>query len=213
MSNLGPLASDHNPFADDHDGSGVDPNSDAKSRDKSRPSDFSHGLSNSDEAGLQQHHWDQQDQHLDALTASLNRQHEMSLQMNEELDLHQELLEEFDGDANRTGLRLGGATSQMDRLRNSLKDHDPIWRSLLKSNGTSATSLTQIMLLLESLLDASRGIVRNSLVGDDRTRLPFGPTEKHCIKLVARASPDLLVRNRVQRRNRNSKHTTSVFRH
>lgn len=123
MSNLGPLAPDHNPFADNHEGSDVETTSDIGSRDESRPGNPSHGLSSSDEAELQQHHWDQQDQHLDALTASLNRQHEMSLQMNEELDLHQELLEEFDGDANRTGLRLGGAMSQMDRLRSSLKDH------------------------------------------------------------------------------------------
>ncbi len=73
--------------------------------------------------GVQQQHWQDQDHHLDALSSSLNRQHEMSLQMNEELDLHQELLEEYDNDVNRTGLRIGGATSQMDRLRNSLKDH------------------------------------------------------------------------------------------
>ncbi|KAJ9477970.1 t-SNARE coiled-coil homology domain-containing protein [Pseudozyma hubeiensis] len=127
MSNLGPLAPDHNPFADDHEGSDVEQTSNVGSRDKSQPSDPSRGFSSSDEAGLQQHHWDQQDQHLDALTASLNRQHEMSLQMNEELDLHQELLEEFDGDTNRTGLRLGGAASQMDRLRSSLKDHGMVW--------------------------------------------------------------------------------------
>lgn len=73
--------------------------------------------------GLQQQHWDDQDQHLDALSGSLNRQHEMSLQMNEELDLHRELLEDLDGDVDRTVLRLGGAANQLDRLRTSLKDH------------------------------------------------------------------------------------------
>lgn len=73
--------------------------------------------------GPQQQHWDDQDRHLDALSDSLNRQHEMTLQMNEELDLHQELLEELDGDVDRTGLRLGGAANQLDRLRTSLKDH------------------------------------------------------------------------------------------
>lgn len=124
MSNLGPLAPGHNPFADDPD----DANSHAATAASNGNANKSKGAAvedatDTDFASLQQQHWDDQDQHLDALSASLNRQHEMSLQMNEELDLHRELLEEFDRDTNRTGLRLGGASNQMDRLRNSLKDH------------------------------------------------------------------------------------------
>lgn len=124
MSNLGPLAPDNNPFADDQDETDTHTTPRASNGTTNRAKGtIVEDATARDLAGLQQQHWDDQDQHLDALSASLNRQHEMSLQMNEELDLHQELLEEFDGDTNRTGLRLGGASNQMDRLRNSLKDH------------------------------------------------------------------------------------------
>ena len=80
-------------------------------------------VSNRNLAGLEHQHWDDQDQHLDALSASLHRQHEMSLQMNDELDLHQQLLQGLDSDMDRTGLRLGAASNQMDRLTSSLRDH------------------------------------------------------------------------------------------
>lgn len=124
MSSLGPLAPDHNPFADDQDETHTHDAATTSSGHAERSGAAALGaISNEDQAGLQQQHWDDQDQHLDALTASLNRQHEMSLQMNEELDLHQELLEEFDRDVDGTGLRLGGAANQLDRLRSSLRDH------------------------------------------------------------------------------------------
>ncbi|SJX62037.1 uncharacterized protein SRS1_10671 [Sporisorium reilianum f. sp. reilianum] len=122
MSNLGPLAPDHNPFADDQDEADA-----LSSSPKHAQSSGNTGITDTELPTLQQQHWDDQDQHLDALSASLQRQHEMSLQMNEELDLHQELLEEFDGDADRTGLRLGGTANQLDRLRNSIKDHGMVW--------------------------------------------------------------------------------------
>ncbi|SPO23462.1 uncharacterized protein UTRI_02141 [Ustilago trichophora] len=128
MSSLGPLAPDHNPFADDHDE--VDAHQSASSssnRDDDTTKPPNGDATNAELAGLQQQHWNDQDLHLDALSASLSRQHEMSLQMNEELDLHHELLEEFDRDADGTGLRLGGAANQLDRLRNSLKDHGSAW--------------------------------------------------------------------------------------
>lgn len=126
MSSPSPLPLDHNPFADDHDGADTSHDGTGASlpHDTSQTGRGADGaLTDSELAGLQQQHWNDQDQHLDALTLSLNRQHEMSLQMNEELDLHQELLEEFDGDVDRTGLRLGGAANQLDRLRSSIKDH------------------------------------------------------------------------------------------
>lgn len=124
MSSPGPLALDHNPFADDHDHEDTTHRpSVSHDVDEDQTGPTIGPVSHSDLAGFQQQQWNDQDQHLDALTLSLNRQHEMSLQMNEELDLHQELLEEFDGDAERTGLRLGGASNQLDRLRNTLRDH------------------------------------------------------------------------------------------
>lgn len=105
-----------NPFADDEDT--VDaPTTLSKGQEAYNPS------SAPDLQGLQQEQWDAQDGHLDLLSASLNRQHEMSLQMDQELDLHHELLQEFDGDVERTGLHLGGASGQLDKLRRSMKDH------------------------------------------------------------------------------------------
>lgn len=123
MSSLGPLAPDHNPFADDQDDADVLSKETFSVGARPGQSHSNDVALNADLAGLQQQHRDEQDQHLDALSASLSRQHEMSLQMNEELDLHQELLERFDSDAEHTGLRLGGAANQLDRLRSSLKDH------------------------------------------------------------------------------------------
>ncbi|CDS00872.1 uncharacterized protein SPSC_03197 [Sporisorium scitamineum] len=127
MSNLGPLAPDHNPFADDQEEADAHPSSSIAPEARSPQSRSNGAASDSELPALQQQHWDEQDQHLDALSASLNRQHEMSLQMNEELDLHQELLEEFDGDVDRTGLILGGAANQLDLLRNSIEDHGMVW--------------------------------------------------------------------------------------
>lgn len=124
ISSPAPLPLDHNPFADEPDPAEAHPTSSYRHGDRNTSKvDGNGGYTDAELAGLQQQHWQDQDQHLDALSSSLNRQHEMSLQMNEELDLHQELLEEYDNDVNRTGLRIGGATNQMDRLRNSLKDH------------------------------------------------------------------------------------------
>ncbi|KAL4401906.1 hypothetical protein ACI68E_001557 [Malassezia pachydermatis] len=66
--------------------------------------------------------WEEQDAHLDNLSASISRQHNLSLQMNEELELQTGLLHELDQDVEATGLRLGGANTRMDRFRQSLKD-------------------------------------------------------------------------------------------
>ncbi|EST07877.1 Target SNARE coiled-coil domain protein [Kalmanozyma brasiliensis GHG001] len=125
MSSPAPLPLDHNPFADEPER--ADHTTDSGALHGAARKNGNGGFSDAEIAGLQEQHWQDQDRHLDALSGSLNRQHEMSLQMNEELDLHQELLEEYDHHANRTGLRLGGATSQMDRLRDSLKDHGMVW--------------------------------------------------------------------------------------
>lgn len=65
----------------------------------------------------------QQDTHLDHLSASISRQHELSLRMNEELELHTDLLHELDRDVDDTGLRLGGASDRLERFRRSVKEH------------------------------------------------------------------------------------------
>lgn len=43
--------------------------------------------------------------------------------MNEELGLQAELLEELDEGVERSGLRLGRASGQLERLRRGVRDH------------------------------------------------------------------------------------------
>lgn len=64
-----------------------------------------------------------QDAQLDTLSTSIGRQHHMSLQMNEELHEQSELLDELDEGVDRTGLRLGRASGQLDHVKRGLKDH------------------------------------------------------------------------------------------
>ncbi|RDB26827.1 Syntaxin-61 [Hypsizygus marmoreus] len=58
----------------------------------------------------------EQDGHLDRLSHSLNRQHHISLQINDELDVHSGLLEELDTDLDHTESRLSGARRRLDRV-------------------------------------------------------------------------------------------------
>lgn len=71
----------------------------------------------------QQNQMSTQDRHLDTLSQSISRQHTLSMQMNEELELQNELLGDLDSDVERTGLRLGRASGQLDRVKRGLKDH------------------------------------------------------------------------------------------
>lgn len=64
-----------------------------------------------------------QDNQLDTLTMSIGRQRDLSLRMNEELELQGELLEDLDGDVERTGLRLGRASGQLERVRRGVGEH------------------------------------------------------------------------------------------
>lgn len=67
--------------------------------------------------------FDQQDSQLDTLSLSIGRQRDLSLRMNEELELQSDLLDDLDQDVERTGLRLGRASGQLDRVRRKVKDH------------------------------------------------------------------------------------------
>lgn len=64
-----------------------------------------------------------QDVHLDSLSQSINRQHDLSLQINDELDVHTGLLEGLDGDLNHTEGRLGGARRRLDRVAKGAKEN------------------------------------------------------------------------------------------
>lgn len=67
--------------------------------------------------------FEDQDAQLDTLSLSIGRQRDLSLRMNEELEMQTDMLEELDGDVERTGLRLGRASGQLERVRSGLKDH------------------------------------------------------------------------------------------
>lgn len=62
-----------------------------------------------------------QDTRLDHLSHSINRQRDISLQINSELDTHTGLLEGLDSDLDRTGDRLSKARKQLDRFARGMK--------------------------------------------------------------------------------------------
>ncbi|KAH8823575.1 syntaxin-like protein [Flagelloscypha sp. PMI_526] len=64
----------------------------------------------------QRHLMDEQDTHLENLSHSINRQRDLSLQINDELSVHHGLLEDLDGDLDITGNRLSGARRRLDRV-------------------------------------------------------------------------------------------------
>lgn len=82
---------------------------------------------------------DEQDVRLDELANSIGRQHGLSLQINEELDVHQSLLGEVDEDLDRTGSRLSQARRKLDRVARGAKENSatlcttPIFAVLTKS--------------------------------------------------------------------------------
>ena len=64
---------------------------------------------------------DEQDSHLDQLAQSIGRQRDLSLQINEELDVHHGLLEEMDEELDRTGSRLSQARRKLDKVAKGVK--------------------------------------------------------------------------------------------
>jgi len=74
----------------------------------------------------QRYMMDEQDQYLDLLSHSINRQHHMSLQINEELDDHSNLLEELDTQLDRTEGRLGRARKSLDKVAQGVKSNGSV---------------------------------------------------------------------------------------
>ncbi|KAF9524929.1 hypothetical protein CPB83DRAFT_797211 [Crepidotus variabilis] len=66
---------------------------------------------------------DEQDQRLDVLSQSINRQHHISLQINDELDTHHGLLQELDTDIDRTENRLRKARRKLDTVAKGIKNN------------------------------------------------------------------------------------------
>jgi len=62
-----------------------------------------------------------QDHRLDHLSSSINRQRDISLNINSELEVHTGLLEGLDTDLDRTGDRLSRARRQLDKFSRGMK--------------------------------------------------------------------------------------------
>lgn len=78
----------------------------------------------SEEMLLQQRHMmDEQDVRLDELSHSITRQRDISLQINDELDVHTGLLEGLDHDLDRTDSRLTNARRRLDRVARGAKEN------------------------------------------------------------------------------------------
>ncbi|KAI8970555.1 hypothetical protein BD414DRAFT_470520 [Trametes punicea] len=78
----------------------------------------------SEEMLLQQRRiMDDQDVHLDELFRSITRQRDISLQINDELDVHTGLLEGLDHDLDRTDSRLTQARRKLDRVARGAKEN------------------------------------------------------------------------------------------
>ncbi|KAG5351512.1 hypothetical protein C0989_006172 [Termitomyces sp. Mn162] len=85
------------------------------------------GVDNEDDNGIllqQRRMMDEQDQHLSRLSHSITRQHHISLQINDELDVHRGLLEELDTDLERTEGRLGRARRGLERVGRGVRGND-----------------------------------------------------------------------------------------
>jgi len=66
---------------------------------------------------------DDQDVHLDTLSRSITRQRDLSMQINDELEVHTGLLEELDHDLDNTGNHLGRARQRLGRVTKGAKEH------------------------------------------------------------------------------------------
>lgn len=64
-----------------------------------------------------------QDDQLDRLGESIGRQHQLSIQIGDELDGHVQLLDGMDGDVERHQTRLDGARRRIDRIRRKAGDN------------------------------------------------------------------------------------------
>ncbi|KAJ5159775.1 uncharacterized protein N7482_006779 [Penicillium canariense] len=87
-------------------------------RDEPSPPGVDHSNMNNEQ--IYEHHdrmMRDQDEHLDRLGESIGRQHQLSIQIGDELDGHVALLDGMDGDVERHQTRLDGARRRLDRFR------------------------------------------------------------------------------------------------
>ncbi|KAF9234194.1 hypothetical protein BU15DRAFT_65907 [Melanogaster broomeanus] len=80
-----------------------------------------------DEGGImlqQRHIMEAQDTHLDHLSSSIGRQHHISLQINDELEVHTGLLESLDSELDGTDARMTSARKRLARVARGAKEND-----------------------------------------------------------------------------------------
>lgn len=66
---------------------------------------------------------DEQDVRLDQLAHSIGRQRDLSVQINDELDVHHGLLQGMDEELDQTGDRLSQARRKLDRVAKGAKEN------------------------------------------------------------------------------------------
>jgi syntaxin 8 len=74
----------------------------------------------------QRHMMDEQDMRLDQLAHSIGRQRDLSLQINDELDVHHGLLQEMDEDLDRTSNRMSQARRSLERVAKGAKENSTL---------------------------------------------------------------------------------------
>ncbi|CAE7108102.1 unnamed protein product [Rhizoctonia solani] len=91
---------------------------------KDEPAPFEDETPSHDAILLQQRQMiDEQDTHLDRLSNSIRNQHHISLQINDELEVHTGLLEALDHELDSTGDRLSRARRRLDHVARGAKDN------------------------------------------------------------------------------------------
>ncbi|KAF9223201.1 hypothetical protein BS17DRAFT_782544 [Gyrodon lividus] len=93
-----------------------------------------------DEGGIllqQRHIMEAQDAHLDHLSSSIGRQHHISLQINDELEVHTGLLDALDTELDGTDVRMTSARKRLARVARGAKE-----------NGSTVTIALLILVLL-----------------------------------------------------------------
>ncbi len=88
----------------------------------------------------------EQDQRIDELSNSINRQHHISLQINDELDTHHGLLQELDTDLDRTESRLRKARRKLDTLARGVKGNSMPYPVML-SGGLTDWCLGSVIII------------------------------------------------------------------
>jgi hypothetical protein len=71
----------------------------------------------------QQSLMEDQDERLNHLSTSINRQNQLSMQIGDELDVHHQLLEDTDGAMDRTAASLGRARKRLDKVADEAKQY------------------------------------------------------------------------------------------